>query len=65
MINVALAYEYQVLPRFRLGIEPYLKIPLEGIGWSDLKLYSTGASLTFRYTVINKEHSTTRSRSPD
>jgi len=65
MINVAVAYEYQVLPRLRLGIEPYLKIPLEGIGWSDIKLYSTGASLTFRYTVLNKEHSPTRSRGPD
>jgi hypothetical protein len=40
-----------------MGIEPYLKIPLEGVGWSDLKLYSVGASLTLRYIILNQKKS--------
>jgi len=67
MINFTVAYEYQLHPRFMLGVEPYLKIPIEEIGWSNLKLFSTGASLTLRYNVLNKKNSTlsTRSRGPD
>ena len=40
-----------------MGIEPYLKIPIEGIGWSDLKLYSVGASFTLRYIILNQKKS--------
>lgn len=67
MINVTIGFEHQILPGFLVGIEPYVKIPMEGIGWSNLKLFSTGASLTLRYNVLKKEHSSlpTRSRGPD
>ena len=57
MVNLSIAYEYQILPRFRLGVEPYLKIPIDDIGWSNLKLYSAGAAVTFRYTAIRRNHS--------
>jgi len=67
MINFTIAFEHQILPGLRIGIEPYIKIPIEEIGWSNLKLYSTGASLTLRYIILKKEYSSlpTRSRSPD
>jgi hypothetical protein len=57
MVNLSLGFEYQILPRFRLGVEPYLKIPIEDIGWSNLKLYSAGAAVTLRYTVIRRNYS--------
>ena len=67
MINFTIGYEYQILPRFMLGVEPYVKIPIEDIGWSNLKLFSTGVSMTLRYNVLNKKHPalSTRSRGPD
>lgn len=68
MLNLTVAYERQVIPGLMLGIEPYVKLPLEKIGWSSLKLYSSGASVTLRYTLIGRKHMTPgtfRSRGPD
>lgn len=56
MINVTAGYERRISPGFMIGIEPYLKIPLEGIGWSDMKLFSAGASVTVRYILLNQKN---------
>lgn len=67
MINVTVGYERQVLPGLMIGIEPYVKIPLEEIGWSNIRLFSTGASFTLRYTILGKKNISIpiRSRGPD
>lgn len=67
MINLTIGFEHQILPGFMIGVEPYVKIPIHEIGWSNLKLFSTGASLTLRYSILRKEHTSlqTRSRGPD
>ncbi|MEO5603311.1 MAG: hypothetical protein ABIR06_20490, partial [Cyclobacteriaceae bacterium] len=66
MINFTAGFEHQIIPGLLIGIEPYLKIPIEAIGWTNLKLFSTGASFTLRYQIVNKKPSLiTRSRSPD
>jgi hypothetical protein len=57
VINVTAGFEHRIFPGFMMGIEPYLKIPIEGVGWSDLKLYSAGASLTLRYIILNQKKS--------
>ena len=57
VINVTAGFERRIFPGFMMGIEPYLKIPIEGIGWSDLKLYSVGASFTLRYIILNQKNS--------
>jgi hypothetical protein len=57
MINFTVGYERQIAPGLRLGIEPYMKIPIEEIGWSNLKLFSTGASFTLRYNLLRKKTS--------
>jgi len=59
VINVTAGFEHRVFPGFMMGIEPYLKIPIAGVGWSDLKLYRAGASLTLRYIILNQKHSST------
>ena len=56
MINVTAGFERRISPGFMIGIEPYLKIPLQGIGWSNMKLYSAGASVTVRYILINQKN---------
>ena len=67
MMNFTIGYERQVLPGLMLGLEPYAKIPLEEIGWSNLRLFSTGASVTLRYTVLQKNKLSVpkKSRAPD
>ena len=67
MIDFSIGYERQVLPGLMLGLEPYAKIPLEEIGWCNLRLFSTGASVTLRYTVLrkNKPFLPEKSRAPD
>ena len=57
VINVTAGFEHRIFPGFMMGIEPYLKIPIEGIGWSNLKLYSAGASFTLRYIILNQKNS--------
>lgn len=67
MVNFTVGYEHQVIPGLMIGIEPYAKIPLREIGWSNLKLFSTGASVTLRYTILRKDNLPIprRSRGPD
>jgi hypothetical protein len=57
MINFTVGYEREVAPGLLLGLEPYLKIPIEEIGWSNLKLFSMGASFTLRYNLLKKRMS--------
>jgi hypothetical protein len=67
MINFTVGFERSVLPGLMMGIEPYVKIPLEEIGWTNLKLFSSGASVTVRYKVLGKGRPPiqSRSRGPD
>ena len=54
MLNFTVGYERQVFPGLMIGIEPYVKVPLEAIGWSNIRLFSTGASFTLRYKFSGK-----------
>lgn len=67
MVNFTIAYERQIAPGWRVGVEPYLKVPLEEIGWTNLKLFSTGASISLRYVILKKKRPSVpvRSRGPD
>lgn len=67
MLNLSIGYERQVVPGLMLGLEPYVKIPLEDIGWSNIKLLSTGASITLRYKILGRQDVSVpnRSRAPD
>ena len=50
--NFSIAYERIINPSFSVGVEPYLKIPVNEIGWSNL--YSTGAYINLRYKILKK-----------
>lgn len=67
MLNLSVGYERQIAPRLMLGIEPYAKIPVEKIGWSNLKLFSSGAAFTLRYTLVQRKNApiAARSRPPN
>jgi len=52
IINASLGYEYQLKSRGSLQIEPYIKIPTQGVGWGEVDLYTIGAYFSYRYRLI-------------
>lgn len=66
IFHLAIGYERSLGRNMSIGLEPYVKIPMKEIGWSHLKLFTTGASLTFRYHVLKRAHPdiSLKSRSP-
>lgn len=67
MLNLTIGYERQVVPGLMLGLEPYVKIPLKELGWANIKLFSTGASITLRYKILGRQTVSmpNRNRGPD
>lgn len=45
--------EYDLSPNWSLRAEPYIKVPLKGVGWGDVELYSIGnfISLNYRFSM--------------
>lgn len=42
-------YNFRATRSLSFGVEPYFKVPLEGVGWADIDLYSTGLMFSARY----------------
>jgi len=54
--NLAVGYERSISNRIMIGVSPYFKIPMSGVGsWANVKLYSTGAAFTLRYQFQKKK----------
>lgn len=49
--HFSFGYERQISTRVNVGIEPFLKVPFAGIGWTDIQLFSTGAFVNVRYRL--------------
>lgn len=50
--HVSAGFDRYIGRGFSVGVEPFLKLPFEGIGWTDINLYSTGAYINLRYNII-------------
>lgn len=48
-LNLSAGYERQLGAGFSLQVEPYLKLPLAGVGWGSVRLYSTGLHLSLGF----------------
>jgi hypothetical protein len=53
--HLSAAYERQFSPAWAVGLEPFLKIPFAGVGWSKVDLYSTGVFINLRYRLFRKQ----------
>ncbi|TDE13661.1 hypothetical protein [Dyadobacter psychrotolerans] len=53
-LNLSAGYEYRISNKFSLLAEPYLKVPLKGIGYGKVNLMTTGMWLSVRYTPVFK-----------
>ena len=45
----SVGYEHLIMNNVGIQIEPYIKIPLQNIGFGQLKLYSAGLNLSLKY----------------
>ncbi len=54
ILSLSAGYQYQVGKRFSLLAEPYLQLPLNGVGAGKVKLQSTGLLLTAAFRPFGK-----------
>lgn len=48
-LNLSAGFEYNLSKRFSMQAEPYLKVPLRGLGYGSMRISSYGVYLTLRY----------------
>ncbi|MDZ7721225.1 MAG: outer membrane beta-barrel protein [Balneolaceae bacterium] len=49
----SIGIEYDLSPTWSIRAEPHLKIPLKGVGWGDVELYSMGSFVSLNYRFGN------------
>ena len=50
-LNLSMGYERAISRRFSWQVEPFVKVPLKGVGFFKVRLLSTGAFLSLRYRL--------------
>ncbi|PWK78969.1 hypothetical protein LX99_01423 [Mucilaginibacter oryzae] len=51
ILNLNATYEHRINSKFGISVQPYMKVPLSGVGYSDLKLQSTGVAVGVTYNI--------------
>lgn len=54
VLNLSLGYEKKISKHFSIQAEPYLKIPLQGLGYGDMKIGSYGMFFSLKYRPVFK-----------
>lgn len=49
--GLSVGYGWEVSPGWSLQVEPYIKVPLQGVGWGDVNLYSVGSRVSVNYAI--------------
>ena len=49
--NLSLGYERALSKRWALQVEPFVKVPVAGVGFGKIKLASTGMFMTLNYRL--------------
>lgn len=49
VLNLAFTYQFPISNHMSLGIQPFAKVPLRGVGYGEVKLYSTGVLLQLNF----------------
>ena len=47
--NLSLGYQRSVVNSWSLEVEPFVKVPLAGVGFAEVDLWSTGAWFSVKY----------------
>ncbi|MEJ5960865.1 hypothetical protein [Pedobacter immunditicola] len=51
VINVEARYQRQISPKFGIGLQPYMKIPISDIGYGNVKLQSLGMAVNLNWNI--------------
>jgi hypothetical protein len=62
--SLSIGYDFKVSRSLSFGVEPYYKIPFEGVGWAEVDLYSTGVLFAARYHFLRKDKHPPPSQGP-
>ncbi|REL32871.1 hypothetical protein DYD21_13690 [Rhodohalobacter sp. SW132] len=49
--NFSIGYEFDIHPNWSLRAEPFIKAPIREVGWSNVKLYSSGSFFSIHYRL--------------
>ena len=52
LLNFSLGYEFSPTPKLGIAAEPFIKVPITGIGWGKVDLYTIGGYFTVRYKMF-------------
>ncbi|MEX2603442.1 MAG: hypothetical protein WD361_04530, partial [Gracilimonas sp.] len=47
----SVGYELDIHQSWNLRVEPFIKIPLQEVGWGNVKLYSVGSFISINYKL--------------
>jgi hypothetical protein len=53
VLNLEATYQHQINSKFAVGVQPYLKVPLTNIGYSQVKLQSAGLAVGVTWNINN------------
>ncbi len=51
VLNLEAKYQRQINSKFGIGLQPYMKIPINDIGFANVKLQSLGMAVNFNWTI--------------
>lgn len=51
VVNLEARYQRQISPKFGIGLQPYIKIPISDIGYGNVKLQSLGMAVNFNWNI--------------
>lgn len=51
IVNINATYEHKINSNFGISVQPYMKVPISGVGYSDIKLQSTGVAVGVTYNI--------------
>jgi hypothetical protein len=51
IVNLSFGYQYQLGRRGALQVEPFIKLPMGGVGWGDVKLHTIGVYFIYKYRI--------------
>ncbi|RFZ83257.1 hypothetical protein DYU05_14055 [Mucilaginibacter terrenus] len=50
-VNFNATFERQLSPKFSLSVQPYFKVPLKAVGYSQVNLHTTGVAIGFNWNI--------------
>jgi hypothetical protein len=51
VLNFEAKYQRQISPKFAIGLQPYMKVPINDIGFANVKLQSLGMAINFNWNL--------------